>query len=1454
MARANKAVIMLENTGSTVGPIVAIGASAGGLEALCRLFELLPATRGMAFIVVQHLDPTHQSMMVELLAAHTAMPVAEASEGAALLGDHVYIIPPGRYLSVRGGLLHLTAPDVNRGARLPFDHLLQSLAQWYGPHTIAVILTGTGGDGSTGLRAIKQAGGAAIAQKPEDAEFAGMPQSAIATGLVDRIVPLADMPKALFELAARPPSPLDQPAASYAEAACLDAILTVIKDRTAHDFHAYKPGTINRRIERRMGLRALRPDDLTKYLDLLRRDQAECEALMQDLLINVTSFFRDPKVFETLQTLVIPDVLGTLGADQALRVWIAGCSTGEEAYSMAMVCSDAIAASGRHIKLQIFASDLDADAVGFARDGVYPLDIANVVSADRLARFFTREKTVFRATPALRGHIVFTVQDVLADPPFSRIDLISCRNLLIYLNLDAQAKAIELFHFALNDGGILVLGSAETIGRNDERFEPMAKATCCFRQLAPTRPGGLQYPLLFANGLPLIKPNEPISRAQARQASLAQTCSKAVLASHAPAAVLINRRHECLYSMGPTHRYLRVAPGYASLDLLTMASPALRTKLRLAIDRAGKAEPRVDGGRARITTDHITIWFRIDVQWLNEANEDLLLVCFIEDPGPDTHANARGTPADGARIAELERELEAAHDEVADANQSRKIAEQEQKSINEESLSVNEEFQSTNEELLTSKEELQALNEELTALNSQLQKTLERQRQASDDLQNVLYSTNVGTMFLDIALKIRFFTPAITLLFAVIPGDVGRPLSDLRPIADDPDLISDARRVLAEEAPIDREVNAPNGAWFLRRIFPYRAHDNHIEGVVITFSDITQAKAISRALGAAKLEAERANIAKSRFLAAASHDLRQPLQSLTLLTGLLVQAVDGPRESGLLKRVEQTLHAMSGMLDALLNINQIEAGVIKPRISTFPLSDVFDHLRDEFTYIAQARRLSLRVLPGSALVSSDPHLLDQIMRNLLGNAIKYTTSGKVLVGCRRHGSDVRIEVWDTGIGIRSDQLAAIFEEFHQVDTPAHETSGGLGLGLSIVQRLGKLLGYPVDVRSVPGRGSTFTITVPGATMAALPEPVTPPDLPRDIGAGHGVILVVEDDPDVLDLLKQVLRPQGHVVHGASNAAEAITLIREAAIRPDILLTDYNLPDGVNGIDLLGQLRTLLNAPLPAVILTGDISTNTMARISGGNCTRLDKPVDPRRLIQAIARLCPPDPAQPATAPAEPVANALAGTDAKPAATAVRAGAVAYVVDDDAAIRDAVRDVLETQGVRVEDFDCAETFLASYRPGSEGCLLLDAHMPGMSGLELLATLRARQDFLPVILITGGGDIALAVAAMRAGASNFLEKPVGRAEILACVDQAVGQSHDTRVIDANRSEAAARVATLTPRQREVLRRVLAGEPSKNIAADLDISQRTVENHRSEIMHKMKVRSIPELVKLAIDSEAN
>ena len=782
------------------------------------------------------------------------------------------------------------------------------------------------------------------------------------------------------------------------------------------------------------------------------------------------------------------------------------------------------------------------------------------------------------------------------------------------------------------------------------------------------------------------------------------------------------------------------------------------------------------------------------------------------------------------------------------------ISTEEQKAVNEEALSVNEEYQSTNEELLTSKEELQSLNEELAALNSQLQETLERQRTTANDLQNVLYSTNVATIFLDLSFKIRFFTPATKSLFSVIATDVGRPLADLASLAADGTLLDDARSVLRSLTPQDREIEictgagngaqeaAQDAAWYIRRILPYRTQDNGIEGVVITFAEITERKRAADALVTARRQAEAANAAKSRFLAAASHDLRQPLQTMALLQGLLSNAVEGERARKLVARLDKTLGSITSMLDALLDINQIEAGNVHADPVSFPINDLLDRLQDDFSDQARSRRIDLRVVRCGLSVCSDPRLLEQMLRNLIANALKFTSHGKVLIGCRRHKDIMGIEVWDTGIGIPAEELQSIFEEYHQLDNAARERSRGLGLGLSIVQRLADLLHHRVRVRSHPGRGSVFTIEVALSPDGAPPSPETQPDV-ADFGvpAGAsvtGAILVVEDDPELCDILELLLTNAGHHVATAPDGVAALALVAGATIRPDLILTDYNLPKAMNGLQLSAKLREKLHHDIPVVILTGDTSTETLRNVHLQNCVALNKPARLQELMEIIHRL-------------------LRATDVAESPRAHRPDAAAggldppviYVVDDDAEIRDGLRAVLEEDGLVVEDYETCEAFLHAYAPGREACLLIDAYLPGMSGLELLQSLRDAGHQLPSIMITGNSDVQMAVQAMKAGASDFIEKPVSRAELLAGVGHALELARDSGVLAARHAAASVRVGSLTPRQREIMERVLAGEPSKNIAADLGISQRTVENHRASIMKKTGAKSLPALARLAL-----
>ncbi len=1448
--------------------IVAIGASAGGLDACRKLIDAMPDSTGMAFILVQHLDPNHNSMLVDLLASHTKMAVSQAVDGVTLSTDHLYIIPPGAYLSVKAGALKLCEPEARHGARLPFDFLLRSLAEECAPRTCGVVLSGTGADGSEGLKALKAKGGFIIAQDPDEAEFDGMPRSAMLTGAVDLTLRIADIPAALKKrgVIRTGEEAVKHPTQEGETDDALPAIIDLLRTRTSHDFTLYKQGTLKRRIERRMAMGADHSRDMAGYLAILKDDAAELELLAKDLLINVTSFFRDGKVFDYLAKTTIPELISASVADQPLRIWIAGCSTGEETYSLAMLLREEITASKRNVKLQIFATDVDADAVAQAREGLYPETITADVSPERLARFFSKDDHGYKVSPDLRASVIFTVQDLLSDPPFSRIDLISCRNLLIYLGPEAQAKVMSLFHFSLRQGGLLLLGSAENAGNTDGRFGIVSKPERLYRHIGRARTGDLDFALGKGDGRAITSPG-PAVVAQSRKTALAELARHMALKTYAPALVLINRKMECLYFLGPTDRYLHHPEGHPTTDLLGMVSQDARLKLRAAIAQVNPKNPRARVEDAHVDPSNGTDVCIIEVHSLNHDGEELLLVGFVEpkisrEPSKrkkidGTSSNSPSPSDQGTRIIDLEQELETTRTELHAAIHNLELSGEEQKAVNEEAMSVNEEFQSTNEELLTSKEELQSLNEELTALNSQLQETLDRQLVTSDDLQNVLYSTNVATLFLDLDLKIRFFTPATKALFNVIPGDVGRPLADLHSLAMDKNLAIDARAVMKNLDAIDREIETDADTWFTRRVLPYRAHNDRVEGVVITFTEISERKRIRQALELATrtaeqatLEAEQANRAKSRFLAAASHDLRQPLQTIAFLQGMLARAVEGEKAQNLVKRLDDTVQGMSGMLNALLDINQIEAGVVRAEIMNHPLNDLFDRLRQQLSHDAQVKSLTLKIVPCGQSIHTDPRLLEQILRNLLSNAIKYTRSGKILLGCRRRAGLLSIEIWDTGIGIPEDELQTIFEEYHQLDNVARERSRGLGLGLAIVKRLVNLLGYKVNVRSQLGKGSVFAIeialpldAVEGPILAA-PAHVATATLPTP-GRGEYAILVVEDDPDVRELLALLLEAEGHRVTTAFDGFAALELVGKGTLRPDLVIADFNLPRDMDGLQVAAGLRSALRYTIPVIILTGDISTKTLTEIARHDCIHLNKPVKLKKMMSAIETLLSARPAKDSPAVVRPVqTHGSAASD-----QSRDASDIVYVVDDDENICDTMRALLEDNGYTAITFGTCEAFLAQYQTGAGGCLLIDAYLPGMNGFALLQKLSDAGDRLPAIMITGNSDVPMAVQAMKAGAVDFIEKPVRSGDLLVSIERAMEQSRDINKMTQWHTEAQSHMAGLTARQKQIMDLVLAGHPSKNIAADLGISQRTVENHRNAIMTRTGCKSLPALARMAL-----
>jgi two-component system CheB/CheR fusion protein len=1417
--------------------VVGVGASAGGLDAIRKLLEAVPAPSEQAFIIVQHLDPTHASMMVDLLAPHTRMTVVEAIAAAPIVANHVYVISPGKVLSVSGGCLNVSTPTEPQGARHLIDVLFASIASEYGTNGAGIILSGTGTDGSAGAQAITAAGGLVIAQEPREAKYAGMPDSAIATGAVSRILVIADMPKAITSFSTRPTSA--RAALPPSESAFAD-ILELIRSKTSHDFTDYKSGSLRRRIERRMAIANVEEQGMAGYLARLIDDPVELDLLANDLLINVTCFFRDTPVFDLLGSKIIPDIACRMPAGEPIRVWVAGCSTGEEAYSLAILLCEQLTLRPLSGRPQIFASDLDADAIAQAREGLFPVAIAKDVSKERLERFFNKEEEGYRVTSELRACVVFTVQDILVDPPFSRLDLISCRNMLIYFSAVAQVRIIDLFHFALNPRGILLLGKAETITEGKDRFEVVDKSARLYRHIGPkSRPDvNLRGNIELARLQPAANASPHTG---SKATALGNLARQQLIESFGPATVIVNRKGTCVFSLGAANRFLSMPVGAPTQDLYAMTDAALHAKLRTVIKRANEDDARVTIPVGKVSLADGVTSLSISAGPILSDGERLTLVSFVEAPA--TLWNAAQTPDAQLTGVEsgLQEELRGVKADLAMALRDLKISNDEQKLINEEALSVNQEYQTANEELLASKEELQSVNEELSALNTQLQETLERQRTISNDLQNVLYSTDVATLFLDRMLRIRFFTPGSQTLFKMIPSDVGRPLTDLSGIAIDDTFEADALAVLASHKSSEREVQARIGAWYLRRILPYRTQSGEVEGVVVTFTDVSERHRVADSLQAAKRRAQQADAAKSRFLAAASHDLRQPLQTLTLLQGLLAHHVTGETAVRLVDRFDDTLQSMTAMLNTLLDINLIESGTIGAEIGQFAIDPLLRRIRDEFSYLADARGLVLRLVPSGLDVVSDPGLLEQMIRNIVSNAFKYTQKGKILLGCRRHGDHIRIEIWDSGLGIPESELELIFEEYHQIDNAARERKNGLGLGLAIVKRLATMLNHRVTVRSRLGKGSVFTIETraPQAGQTkATGGPQTTAAGDRVLSALSASILVVEDDPTIRTLLESVLAADGHKVTTAGDGPEALDMISRNLVRPDLILADYNLPKDMNGVQVATSARHLSQKSLPVIILSGDISTETLAEISESTYFRLAKPVTVVALRNAVQTQLGRD-------------NRIRHDEHTETPDADLASIV-YIVDDDDDLRVILRDVIESLGHHVADFSSCEAFLAAFRPGREACLLLDATLPGMSGIGLLKTFKAEERGLPTIMITGNSDVAIAVEAMKAGACDFLEKPIGEQALAASIARAFILARQGRQQGDERDAAQQHLMGLTVRQHQVMNMILSGIPNKNIAADLGISQRTVENHRAEIMKRTGSKSLPDLVRIVLASE--
>ena len=833
--------------------VVGIGASAGGIRALQTFFEALPARPGMVFVVIMHLSPEHESSLAQVLQTYTAMPVAQVRGRVRMEPDHVYVIPPGQNLEITDGHLMVSGVEAPRGRRAPIDVFFRTLAERH-PDGTGILLSGGGTDGTVGMKAIKEHGGLLMVQSPEEAEHETMPRSAIATGLVDFVLPAAVLAAKLLELRQHGPSPQqwERPEAlPESEAEARQKILTLLQARTEHDFSGYKPSTVLRRIERRM--RVVQMDNLSAYHGYLRGHEPEAQALFKDLLISVTTFFRDPDTFEALREQVIPKLFEDKAPDDEVRVWVPGCATGEEAYSIAMLLLEQVGTLVAPPHVQIFASDLDEDALACARGALYPEAIAADISEARLQRFFVHEGAYYRVREELRDIILFAPHSLLKDPPFSRLDLISCRNLIIYLQRGLQEKVIELFHYALKPDGYLFLGSAESLEGFGSLFRVTDKAHRLYRR-APFSSNGPAHP----PDLPLsvttprrVAPSRPRPVSPQRAASDADL-HRQVLEAAAPPSLIVDAEANIVHVSETANRYLQFPSGSPNPNLYRAILPELRLELRMTLYRAlenneaavsAPLPVEIRGMRTpRLVQLYITPASR-------EQASPLALVVFIEISLPESATRSAQDPASSEadpQLRQMEEELESTKMQLQGTLEDSETQQEELKVANEELQSINEEYKSALEELETSKEELQSINEELTTVNQELQKRLKDLSQANSNLQNLVTATDVGILFVDRQLMIQLYTPPLTQLFNIMPSDQGRLLSHVTHRLSDAHILGDIQQVMETRVPIEREVERDDGHTYLMRLTPYHMTADHIDGVVLTFVDITPLKRVEQ--------------------------------------------------------------------------------------------------------------------------------------------------------------------------------------------------------------------------------------------------------------------------------------------------------------------------------------------------------------------------------------------------------------------------------------------------------------------------------------------------------------------------------------------------------------------------------------------------------------------------------
>jgi two-component system, chemotaxis family, CheB/CheR fusion protein len=1261
-------------------PIVGIGASAGGLEAFRQLLGALPDDTGMAYVLVQHLDPHHDSILAELLSEATRMEVSEVTGDVRVEPDRVYVIPPSKGLILVNDVLKLVPRAPAGAAHTPIDSFLRTLANVRGSQAIGVILSGMGSDGTLGLQAIEAEGGIAFAQEPESAKNADMPRSAISAGVVDFVLTPENIAHELVRLGRHPylaeaPDTLSvqggKAQALDDELAALTQVLVILRQTSGTDFGAYKKTTLRRRIERRMAVN--RVTTLQAYARRLENDRAESAALYEDCLISVTSFFRDPEVFQCLENQVLPALLKDRASDAPVRVWVPGCASGEEVYSIAICALERMAELSMSLPLQIFATDLSESALSKAREGAYPASITRDVSAERLRRFFTKTGNHYCISKALREMCVFARHDLTRDPPYSRMDLISCRNLLIYLESPLQELVFATFHYALRPDGFLVVGSAETAGASSALFSVIDEKRRAYAR--KTAKGAPRLLSVARNATPMPPGTEQLPKKAAIVSEVPREADRMLLARFAPAGVLVDEALRVLEFRGDTDPFLDHGQGKASLSLERLLRKGLMIELRKAIEEARQTDApvRKEGLRVRYRQELRSVCVEVIPIKGRAASEHCLLILFEPDAAHVQGPELLAPPSDGMddadalEIAQLGQVLAQTNEYVHTLVREHEAAIEELQATTEEALSGNEELQSVNEELQTAKEEIQSANEELATLNQELQDRNAQLARSNDDIQALLDSANalVDTVprplvILDHELRVEKANAAFYLTFPAKPElTAGRLLSELgNGQWSAPELLTPLTLVLASGTTVEDLELVAEFPGIGARTLSINARRLHLERgaqgrVLLAIEDRTELKRAERAREdllalehAARRQAEDADRLKDQFVATASHELRGPLTVISGWMNVLIGAgagVDSAILAKALAAIGRGVTAQGRLISDLLDHSRIVTGTIDLQRRPIDLLTIAEAALVGVQAAAHAKDITMRLSGDRAtsIVLGDPDRMQQVLWNLFLNAVKFTPpGGSVGISVGRVGNQVHVTVEDSGCGIAEDFLPHVFERFRQAESSSSRIQPGLGLGLTLVRELVELHGGTVSAASRGlDQGATFTVVLPiPAVLLPAPEELSPSSIPpaeepappsvfplaveppsNVLDGTH--VLVVDDEADARDALVCLLERYGATVCPAASVAEAMAAL-EAAM-PDVLVSDIGMP-GADGYELIRRVRLLpanAGGGLPSLAVSAYATDeHRLKMVKTGFQRHLEKPVAPAELVGEVARL------------------------------------------------------------------------------------------------------------------------------------------------------------------------------------------------------------------------------------------